>query len=141
MAFELPPLPYDYAALEPYIDSQTMHLHHDAHHAAYVKNLNAALEKAPDWQNRGIEEILRNLNSLPEAIRTAVRNNGGGHVNHTMFWRIMKPNGGGSPGGGIADALKNLGGFDGFRERFNEAGTKLFGSGWVWLVRSGGGQL
>ncbi len=141
MAFELPPLPYDYSALEPYIDTQTMHLHHDGHHAAYVKNLNAALEKAPDWQNRSVEEILRNVNALPEAIRTAVRNNGGGHVNHTMFWRIMKPNGGGNPSGRIADEFKNFGGFDGFREKFNEAGTKLFGSGWVWLVRSGAGKL
>ncbi len=141
MAFELPALPYDYSALEPYIDTQTMHLHHDGHHAAYVKNLNAALEKAPDWQNRSIEDILRNVNALPEAIRTAVRNNGGGHVNHTMFWRIMKPNGGGNPTGRIADEFKNFGGFDGLRERFNEAGTKLFGSGWVWLVRSQRGQL
>lgn len=141
MAFELPPLPYDYSALEPYIDTLTMHLHHDGHHGAYVKNLNAALEKHPDLQNRSVEDILRNINSVPEAIRTAVRNNGGGHANHSMFWRIMKPNGGGSPSGKIADALKNLGGFDSFRERFNDAGTKLFGSGWVWLVRSGSGQL
>ncbi len=141
MAFELPPLPYAYEALDAYIDTQTMHLHHDAHHAAYVKNLNAALEKHSDWQTRGIEEILRNINSVPEAVRTAVRNNGGGHANHSMFWRIMKPNGGGAPTGKIAEALGHLGSFDSFKERFNEAGTKLFGSGWVWLVRTGAGQL
>ncbi len=139
MAFELPPLPYDHAALEPYIDSQTMHLHHEGHHGAYVKNLNAALEKAPEWQSRSIEDILRNLNSLPEAIRTAVRNNGGGHANHSMFWKIMKPNGGGNPSGRIAEELRNLGSFDSFRQRFNDAGTKLFGSGWVWLVRTNRG--
>jgi len=115
MAFELPPLPYDYAALEPVIDTPTMHLHHDGHHAAYVKNLNAALEKHSDWQNRPVEDILRHINSVPESIRTAVRNNGGGHANHTMFWKIMKSRGGGAPTGKIADALQNLGGFDSFR--------------------------
>jgi Fe-Mn family superoxide dismutase len=138
MAHELPPLPYDYAALEPFIDTQTMHLHHDGHHAAYVKNLNTALEKHPDLQSRSAIDLLRNINSIPEDIRTAVRNNGGGHVNHTMFWEIMKSKGGGEPHGRIADALKGaFGGFDTLKQRFNEAGTKHFGSGWVWVVSKG----
>jgi Fe-Mn family superoxide dismutase len=138
MAQELPPLTYDYSALEPHIDSQTMHLHHDGHHAAYVKNLNAALEKHADLQSHSAIDLLKNLNSLPEDIRTAVRNNGGGHVNHTMFWEIMKPSGGGDPHGQIADALKGaFGAFDGFKQKFNDAGTKQFGSGWVWLASKG----
>jgi superoxide dismutase, Fe-Mn family len=138
MAHEVPPLPYDYAALEPFIDVQTMHLHHDKHHAAYVTNLNAAIEKHPDLATRPAEDLLRNLNSVPEDIRTVVRNNGGGHVNHTMFWEIMKPKGGGDPNGDIADLVKGtFGGFDNFKTKFNETGTKQFGSGWVWLVRSG----
>ena len=142
MAQELPPLPYDYSALEPHIDNQTMHLHHDGHHAAYVKNLNAALEKHSELQNKSPEELLRNLNSVPEDIRTAVRNNGGGHVNHTMFWKIMKPKGGGEPQGKIADAIKkSFGGFDAFKQQFNDAGTKVFGSGWVWLVRGASGNV
>src|SRR6266496_1262190 len=106
MAFELPPLPYDYSALEPFIDTQTMHLHHDKHHAAYVTNLNAALEKHAELQNRPLIDILGNINSVPEDIRTAVRNHGGGHANHTMFWEIMKASGGGEPHGQIADAIK-----------------------------------
>src|SRR5512136_70659 len=117
MAHELPPLPYDYAALEPYIDEKTMHLHHDMHHAAYVKNLNAALEKHPNLNSKSGEELLRDLNAVPEDIRTAVRNNGGGHVNHSMFWQIMKPKGG-APSGAIADAINALGGFDKFKEAF-----------------------
>ncbi|HEU5334498.1 MAG TPA: superoxide dismutase [Terriglobales bacterium] len=142
MAHELPPLPYDYSALEPYIDSQTMHLHHDGHHAAYVKNLNAALEKHPDLQKKSADELLRNINTVPEDIRTAIRNNGGGHVNHSMFWRIMKPKGGGEPSGKIAEAIKQaFGSFGDFQKQFNDAGLKLFGSGWVWLVRAQGGKL
>src|SRR5256884_3487029 len=142
MAHELPPLPYDYAALEPHIDEKTMHLHHDMHHAAYVKNLNAALEKYPDLQSKSAEELLRNLNAIPEEIRAAVRNNGGGHVNHSMFWKIMKPKGGGEPSGKIADEIKSaFGSFEDFQKLFNETGAKQFGSGWVWLVRNSGGKL
>ncbi len=142
MAHEVPPLPYDHNALEPYIDEETMHLHHDKHHAAYVNNLNAALEKHPELQNKSAEELIRNLNSVPEDIRTAVRNNGGGHVNHSMFWQIMGPNGGGDPTGAIADAIdQTFGSFDTFKQQFNDAGTKRFGSGWAWLVRASDGQL
>ncbi len=137
MAHELPPLPYDYAALEPHIDAQTMQLHHDKHHAAYVNNLNAALEKAPELQNKSAEDLIRDLNSVPESVRTAVRNNGGGHVNHTMFWQIMAPKAGGEPDGAIGNAIKDtFGSFDKFKEQFNDAGVKRFGSGWVWLVGS-----
>ncbi len=137
MAHELPPLPYDYAALEPHIDAATMQTHHDKHHAAYVNNLNAALEKAPHLQGKSAEDLIRDLNSVPEEIRTAVRNNGGGHVNHTMFWQIMAPKAGGEPQGAINDAIKDtFGGFDKFKEQFNDAGVKRFGSGWVWLVGS-----
>ena len=142
MAHEVPPLPYDYAALEPHIDSQTMHLHHDKHHLAYVTNLNAALEKAPELQSKSAEDLLKNLNAVPEGIRTAVRNNGGGHVNHTMFWKIMGPNAGGEPKGEIADAIKStFGDFNTFKEKFNEAGVKQFGSGWAWLVKGADGKL
>jgi Fe-Mn family superoxide dismutase len=142
MAHELPPLPYDYAALEPHIDAQTMQLHHDKHHATYVNNLNTALEKYPDLQSKSLEELIQDLNSVPEDIRTAVRNNGGGHVNHTMFWNIMGPNGGGQPTGAIAEAInQSFGSFDQFKQQFNDAGTKRFGSGWVWLVRSSDGNL
>ena len=139
--FALPPLPYDFAALEPHIDAQTMQLHHDKHHAAYVNNLNAALAKHTALQNRSPEELVRGLQSLPEDIRTAVRNNGGGHVNHTMFWQIMKPNGGGEPSGPVAEVIKKtFGGFDTFKKQFNDAGARQFGSGWVWLVRTSGGK-
>ena len=142
MAHEVPPLPYDYSALEPTIDTQTMHLHHDKHHLAYVTNLNAALEKAPELQGKSAEDLLRNLNSVPEAIRTAVRNNGGGHVNHSMFWKIMGPNAGGEPTGEIADAIKStFGDFKTFKEKFNDAGVKQFGSGWAWLVKGADGKL
>lgn len=140
MAFEVPALPYAYEALEPYIDAQTMHLHHDKHHQAYVDNFNAALEKAPELKSKGAEEILKNLNSVPEAIRTAVRNHGGGHVNHSMFWTIMGPHAGGPPTGAIADAIKKtFGDFAAFQEKFNDAGAKQFGSGWAWLVSAPGG--
>jgi Fe-Mn family superoxide dismutase len=139
MPHQVPPLPYDYAALEPYIDVQTMTLHHDKHHAAYVTNLNAALEKHPELFAKPILEVLKDLGSVPEDIRTAVRNHGGGHANHTMFWEIMKPHGGGPPTGAIADAINaQCGGFDNLKAKFNEAGAKLFGSGWVWLVAKGG---
>jgi Fe-Mn family superoxide dismutase len=142
MAHEVPPLPYDYSALEPTIDTQTMHLHHDKHHLAYVTNLNAALEKAPELQGKSAEDLLRNLNSVPEAIRPAVRNNGGGHVNHSMFWKIMGPNAGGEPTGEIADAIKStFGDFNTFKEKFNDAGVKQFGSGWAWLVKGSDGKL
>lgn len=142
MPFEVPPLPYDYSALEPHIDEQTMHLHHDKHHAAYVNNVNAALEKHPELQSKSAEELIRDLNSVPEDIRTAVRNNGGGHVNHTMFWQIMGPNAGGDPIGPIADAInQTFGSFEAFKQQFNDAGVKRFGSGWVWLCRDGSGQL
>jgi len=141
MAHELPPLPYDYSALEPVIDAQTMKLHHDMHHGAYVKNLNAALEKYSNLQSKNVEELLRDLNALPGDIRTAVRNNAGGHMNHTMFWKIMKPRGGGEPAGEIAQVIKKtFGSFADFKKKFNEAGTKVFGSGWVWLAgKSEGG--
>mgnify|MGYP001616161527 CR=1 FL=1 len=139
MAHEVPALPYDYNALEPHIDEQTMRIHHDKHHAAYVTNLNAALEKHPDLQKKSIEDLLKGINSVPEEIRTAVRNNGGGHANHTMFWEIMGPNGGGQPTGAIAGAItSSFGGFDAFKEQMNKAGTTRFGSGWAWLVDAGG---
>ncbi len=134
MAYELPPLPYAYNALEPHIDEATMHYHHDNHHATYVKNLNAALESSSLAQ-LPVEEVLRRLAEAPEAQRTAVRNNGGGHANHSMFWKIMKPNGGGKPVGALASAIeKKFGSFDQFKSQFNDAGLKRFGSGWVWLV-------
>ncbi|MCT7976298.1 superoxide dismutase [Laspinema olomoucense] len=139
---ELPPLPYPYNALEPHIDAQTMELHHDKHHASYVSNLNKALENNSNLQNQSVEALIRNLNQVPENIRTAVRNNGGGHVNHSMFWEIMSPNGGGEPTGAIAQAInETFGSFKTFQEQFNQAGTSQFGSGWVWLVRNAQGQL
>ena len=142
MAHEVPPLPYDYAALEPYIDAQTMTLHHDKHHATYVTNLNNALQKYPQLQNKSPEELIRDIKSVPDDIRTAVRNNGGGHVNHSMFWKIMKPKGGGAPTGKIADEIKSVfGSFEDFQKLFNDTGAKQFGSGWVWLVRNSGGKL
>src|SRR5512140_418416 len=139
MAFELPPLPYAPDALEPYIDRMTMEIHHGKHHQAYVTNLNKALESAPNWQNRSIEEILAGINDLPESIRTAVRNNGGGHANHSMFWRIMGPKKGGQPSGDLAQAINGtFGSFEKFKEVFTAAATTRFGSGWAWLVMSGG---
>ncbi len=138
----LPPLPYDYAALEPHIDAQTMRLHHDKHHATYVENLNNALQNYPDLQNRTLEALLRDLNSVPEQIRMTMRNNGGGHLNHSMFWQIMSPNGGGEPTGEIAQAInQTFGSFENFKNQFNQAGRDRFGSGWVWLVRNAQGQL
>ncbi len=142
MAHELPALPYDYSALEPTIDAQTMKLHHDMHHAAYVKNLNAALEKHPNLQSKQVAELLRDLNALPEDIRTAVRNNGGGHMNHSMFWKIMKPQGGCEPTGAIAQVIqKSFGSFKDFQAKFNDAGAKQFGSGWAWLVGKSNGDF
>src|SRR5574340_457091 len=141
-AHEVPPLPYDYHALEPHIDEQTMRIHHAKHHGAYVSNLNAALDKHPELKSNSAEDLLRGLNSVPEDIRTAVRNNAGGHVNHTMFWKLMKPKGGGPPTGRIAEIInKEFGGFDKFKEAFNDAGLKRFGSGWAWLVRTKEGKF
>ena len=138
MAHELPPLPYDFNALEPSIDEQTMRIHHGKHHATYVTNLNAALEKAPELHSKSADELIRNLSAVPEAIRTAVRNNGGGHVNHSMFWQIMAPNAGGVPTGKIGDVITNqFGGFDKFKDEFKKAALGRFGSGWAWLVKSG----
>jgi Fe-Mn family superoxide dismutase len=138
----LPPLPYKYDALTKAIDEATMRIHHDRHHATYVNNLNNALQQYPDLQNRSVESLLRDLDSVPEAIRTTVRNNGGGHLNHTMFWRMMSPKGGKQPSGELAQEIeRTFGSFDNFRKQFNEAGGKRFGSGWVWLVRNSEGQL
>ena len=135
MAYELPPLPYDYNALEPYIDTETMQLHHDKHHAAYVNNLNAAIQGNQHLESLSIEDLMRHINEVPENIRTAVRNNGGGHANHSMFWQIMKPNGGGTPTGELANAINSaFGSFDAFKTAFNDAGTKRFCSGWAWLA-------
>lgn len=142
MAFQLSPLPYNYDALEPYIDAQTMQLHHDLHHQTYVNNLNAAVEKYSELQSKSPEELIKDFGSLPQDIVSAVRNNGGGDVNHTMFWQIMAPNAGGEPSGAIGDAIKeNFGDFESFKQRFNDAGTKQFGSGWVWLVRTSDGKI
>jgi Fe-Mn family superoxide dismutase len=139
MAHQLPPLPYDAAALEPHIDTQTMQIHHGKHHAAYVNNLNAALEKHAELQSKSAEDLIKNLGAIPDDIRGAVRNNGGGHVNHTMFWQIMGPGKGGQPTGAIADAIKGaFGSFDAFKDQMNKGGATRFGSGWVWLVSSGG---
>ena len=138
MAFTLPALPYAADALEPHIDKQTMEIHHGKHHNAYITNLNAALEKAPELQSKSIDELLKGISSVPEAIRTAVRNNGGGHANHSMFWQIMGPGGGGAPTGAIADAINSsFGGFDKFTEEMKKAGVGRFGSGWAWLIASG----
>ncbi len=139
MAFTLPALPYAAEALEPHIDKQTMEIHHGKHHNAYVTNLNAALEKAPELQSKSIEDLLKNISSVPEAIRTAVRNNGGGHANHSMFWQIMAPKAGGAPTGAIADAItSSFGGFDKLKEEFKKAAIGRFGSGWAWLIASSG---
>jgi Fe-Mn family superoxide dismutase len=139
---ELPPLPYDYNALEPYIDAETMNLHYNKHHAAYVNNLNAALEKYPELFKKSAEELITNLSGMPEDIRIAIRNNGGGHVNHSMFWQIMKTNGGGEPTDKLAEEIKKyFGSFAEFQNKFNDAGLKRFGSGWVWLVKTKDGKL
>jgi Fe-Mn family superoxide dismutase len=138
MAFELPALPYSHDALEPHIDTQTMQIHHGKHHQAYVTNLNKALESAPEWADKPLAEILAKLEKLPESIRTAVRNNGGGHDNHSLFWTSMGPGKGGAPTGALADAINAaFGSFDGFKEKFAAAGTSRFGSGWAWLVQDG----
>jgi Fe-Mn family superoxide dismutase len=139
MAHTLPPLPYPTNALEPHIDTQTMEIHHGKHHGAYVTNLNAALDKAPELKDKPLEDLLKNLSAVPEAIRTAVRNNGGGHLNHSMFWPSMAPNAGGAPKGKLADAINTaFGDFEKFKEAFNAAGVARFGSGWVWVVKEGG---
>ncbi len=139
MPFTLPPLPYPASALEPSIDQRTMEIHHDAHHGTYVKNLNAALEKHPDLQSKSIEELLRGINSVPENIRTAVRNNGGGHANHSLFWQIMAPNAGGAPTGAIAEAIgSSFGSFEKFKDEFTKAALGRFGSGWAWTIEQGG---
>ncbi|MCT1403574.1 superoxide dismutase [Paenibacillus sp. p3-SID867] len=135
MAFQLPALPYANDALEPHIDAQTMEIHHDRHHNTYVTNLNAALENAPELQGKSLEDLIANLDAVPESIRTAVRNNGGGHANHSLFWEVIGPNGGGQPTGALADAINSeLGGFDKFKEDFAKAATTRFGSGWAWLI-------
>ena len=142
MAFETPPLPYAYDALEPHIDEQTMRIHHDKHHVAYTSNLNAALEKHPELQGQTAEELLRNLGSIPGDIQTAVRNHGGGHVNHALFWTVMSPDGGGQPSGALADAISHaFGSFDQFKEQFSDAAAGRFGSGWAWLVVGQDGNL
>ena len=139
MPFTLPPLPYANDALEPSIDAKTMEIHHDKHHAAYVNNLNAAIEKAPELQGKSLDDLLKNLNAVPESVRTAVRNNAGGHWNHSMFWQIMSPNGGGAPSGKLADAINSaFGSLDAMKEQFNAAGGARFGSGWAWLLNDGG---
>ena len=142
MAYELPKLPYPNDALEPHIDAQTMEIHHDKHHQAYITNLNKALEGKPDLANKSIEELIGNLSAVPEEIRTAVRNNGGGHANHSFFWQIMGPNGGGEPSGRLADDIKStVGSFDALQEKIADAGVKRFGSGWAWLIGSKSGKL
>lgn len=143
MPFTLPPLPYAADALEPHIDKATMEIHHGKHHNTYVTNLNKALESAPNLQNMSIEELLaNNCSAVPDAIRTAVRNNGGGHVNHSMFWKILGPNAGGTPSGNISDAINStFGSFDNFKEKFAAAATGRFGSGWAWLVADAAGKL
>ncbi|MGH7882596.1 MAG: superoxide dismutase [Candidatus Dormibacteraceae bacterium] len=142
MAFELPPLPYDYGALEPYIDRETMELHHDKHHQTYVTKLNAAIEKHPELAAKGMKELISDLSALPEDIRTAVRNNGGQHLNHSIFWKVMAPNAGGRPDGDLGTAIEStFGGFDSFQESFAIAAANQFGSGWAWLYLDQGGKL
>jgi len=142
MPFTLPDLPYPFNALEPHIDAKTMEIHHDKHHGTYVAKLNAALEKATSFQGRPIEEILRTLDSLPADVRMAVRNHGGGHFNHSLFWKIMSPKGGGKPAGALAAAIdKGFGSFDAFKEQFGAAAANVFGSGWTWLCAEPAGKL
>jgi superoxide dismutase, Fe-Mn family len=139
MAFEVPPLPYDYNALEPHIDEETMHLHHDKHHQAYVTNANKALE-GTEWADKPVEEVLQNLNQIPEDKRGAVRNNAGGHYNHSLFWEWMSPDGGGEPDGDLRSAIDSaFGSFDDFKDKLKAAGVGQFGSGWAWLVHDGSG--
>ena len=142
MAFTLPPLGYDYAALEPHIDARTMEIHHTKHHQAYVTNLNAAIENTPELQDKSLEWLLQNLPSVPESVRNAVRNNGGGHWNHSFFWQIIGPNGGGEPSGKVADSIKSsFGDFSKLKEQLNASGLARFGSGWAWVVADKGGKL
>lgn len=139
MTYTLPDLPYDYDALTPHIDEETMHLHHDKHHAGYVTKTNAALENHPELAELSIEDLMKKLDSVPDDIKTAVRNNGGGHANHSLFWEILSPNGGGEPSGDLADAIKEtFGGVKEFKEKFNQTAAGRFGSGWAWLVVSDG---
>jgi Fe-Mn family superoxide dismutase len=139
LAHELPALPYAFNALEPHIDATTMEIHHDRHHGGYVSKLNAALEGHPDLESKGLEDLLGSINSVPESIRTAVRNNGGGHANHSLFWTVLSPNGGGQPTGAVADAINStFGGFDKFKDEFSKAAAGRFGSGWAWLVVNNG---
>ncbi|MDQ6792941.1 MAG: superoxide dismutase [Candidatus Dormibacteraeota bacterium] len=139
MAFELPPLPYDFSALEPHIDAQTMEIHHDRHHGTYVNNLNGAIQKHPELEGKSVEDLLSDLSSVPDDIRTVVRNNGGGHYNHSIFWQIMSPDGGGEPSGGVAEAISEaFGDFASFKDALSKAAIGQFGSGWGWLYLSGG---
>ena len=139
MAHELPKLPYDFAALEPHIDSQTMQIHHGKHHQTYVTNLNAALDKHPELHGKSLDDLVKSVNSVPDDIKAAVRNNGGGHWNHSLFWKLMAPKAGGAPSGAVADAINSsFGSFDKFKEQFQAAGLGRFGSGWAWLVDNGG---
>ena len=139
MAHTLPPLPYPTDALEPHIDKMTMEIHHGKHHNAYVTNLNAAIEKAPELASKSVEDLVKGINSVPESVRTAVRNNAGGHLNHSMFWLIMAPKAGGAPTGAIADAINSsFGSFDKFKEQFKTAAAGRFGSGWAWVIDQGG---
>ena len=142
MAYELPKLPYPNDALEPHIDAKTMEIHHDKHHQASITTLNTAIEGKPDLESKSIEDLISNLSAVPEDIRTAVRNNGGGHANHSFFWQIMGPKGGGEPTGKLSDDLKSaFGSFDAFKEKLADAGVKRFGSGWAWLIRNKSGRL
>ncbi|MCO6437498.1 MAG: superoxide dismutase [Phycisphaerae bacterium] len=142
MAFELPKLPYGFDALEPHIDAKTMEIHHGKHHATYVAKLNEALEKEPSLKSKSIEELLSGIGSIPDSVRTAVNNHGGGHLNHSIFWNNMSPKGGGKPGGDLAKAIDStFGGFDKFREQFTAAASSHFGSGWSWLCADSGGKL
>jgi superoxide dismutase, Fe-Mn family len=142
MAYELPALPYTFDALEPNIDARTMEIHHDRHHQTYVTNLNNALQGHDDLASKSVEDLLRNISQVPENIRTAVRNNGGGHANHSLFWQIMSPNGGGAPTGAVADAINQaLGSFDNFKAELSKAAAGRFGSGWAWLVTDGRGKV
>jgi superoxide dismutase, Fe-Mn family len=142
MAFELPPLPYPFDALEPHIDAKTMEIHHDKHHGTYVNNLNGAIEKHSELQQKDLGGLLRGLQSVPEDVRTVIRNNGGGHANHLLFWQIMSPDGGGQPGGELGKAIEStLGGFEQFKEQLTKAAVGQFGSGWGWLILTSGGQL
>jgi superoxide dismutase, Fe-Mn family len=139
MAFTLPPLPYDFAALEPHIDARTMEIHHGKHHQTYVNNLNAAIEKAPELAKKSLDDLLRNVSTLPDAVRAPIRNNAGGHWNHSMFWQIMAAKAGGEPGGKLSQAIKStFGDFAKFREQFSAAGVGRFGSGWAWLINTSG---